>query len=109
MKEMRTVTPSIVALVALAACSGGKPANVHGAPTVPPDDAFESGGGLAYRVLVWNCLGTEHVVMSQRCGEGLTGCGGWTVERAACGAKTPMEVKLATGDRGPIPSGYGWR
>lgn len=93
----------------LSACSGGKPSSVKGAPTVPPDDSFETGGGRAQRVLVWTCVGTEHVVMWQTCGEGLTGCGGWWLERGPCGTKTPIEVKLATADRGTIPSGYGWR
>ncbi len=106
---MNRAWPFLVVL--LGACSDGAPSKVSGAPTTPPDDSFETDGGFAYRVLVWNCNPrNERVVMYQSCGEGCTGCGGWALERTLCpGSTTPVEAKVASRGRHPIPAGYGWR
>jgi hypothetical protein len=100
-----------VVLPTLGACSGGAPSSVSGAPATPPDDSYETDGGLAYRVLVWTCTPRhERVVIFQRCGEGCTGCGGWRIERALCpGGPTAFETSIAGKGRNPIPPGYGWR
>lgn len=93
------------------ACGGGKPSRLKGAPTVPPDDQYETDGTFGYRVLSWTCYSGEHVVIAQSCGEGLTGCSGWTLDRAPCGTMTAQEIAIAARRTGhnPIPPGYGWR
>lgn len=106
-------------IVAASACSSGAPSKVVGAPQRAPDEAYETDGGHAYRVLVWSCLpSNERVVMIQSCGEGCMGCNGWQVERTPCtqgpptsipSAKTPFEVTLGEQSRHPIPEGSGWR
>jgi hypothetical protein len=108
---MRAHTLLAAGLALVIACSGGAPSRVTGAPSTPPDDAYETDGGHAYRVLVWNCLPNhERVVLHQSCGEGFTGCGGWTLERTLCpGGLTAFETSIASKGRHPIPSGYGWR
>src|SRR5687768_159851 len=111
-----------LALSMLAGCGSSPPSEVPGAPTRPPDEAYETGGGFAYRVLVWKCDARhERVVMYQACGEGLTGCDDWQVSRTLCPAgdaaardavRTPFEEQQAerlARERGPIPEGHGWR
>ena len=107
--------------LALVACSSGPPSKIAGAPTRAPDDSYETDGGLAWRVLVWKCdARNERVTMIQECGEGLTGCGAWKLDRTLCpldpagrdATRTSMErdVEAHGAGRHPIPgSGYGWR
>lgn len=101
-------------------CSSKAPSKTAGAPTRAPDDSYETDGALAWRVLIWKCDATnERIAMIQTCGEGLTGCNDWKLERTPCptdpvgrdAARTPTErdVEARGQGRHPIPSGYGWR
>jgi len=108
-----------VALVLLAAgCSSAPPSKADGAPKRAPDESYESGGALSWRVLVWKCdERNERVSMTQSCG--LTGCQAWHVDRTLCpleaagreATRTASECQVeATGkERHPIPEGSGWR
>lgn len=106
-------------LVVLAGCSSTPPSKVDGAPKRVPDESYETGGALAWRVLVWTCdARNERISMIQRCGEGLTGCGKWEVSRTLCPAnpagreatRTPGEDQLGeVKEKHPIPEGWGWR
>jgi hypothetical protein len=108
-----------IALVVVA-CSSPAPSKITGAPTRAPDDSYETDGGLAWRVLVWKCdARNERITMIQECGEGLTGCGAWKLDRTLCpldppgrdATRTSMEsdVESRGKARHPIPPGYGWR
>jgi hypothetical protein len=103
----------------LAACSS-PPSKVDDAPKRPPDDSYETGGGLAWRVLVWKCdERNERTSIIQSCSEGLTGCGPWRLDRTLCpvdpagrdATRTASEgaVEARGSARHPIPDGYGWR
>src|SRR4051812_43483994 len=115
---MPMVKRTLVAAIMLGACSGGAPSKVDGAPKRPPDDSFETGGGHASRLLIWKCDDrNERITMIQSCAEGLTGCGGWSIDRTLCptdaagreATRTASEQKLEGVGRHPIPDGYGWR
>ena len=114
---MRAAFPFVLLL---AACSSSPPSKVKGAPKRAPDDSYETGGGHAWRVLVWKCdERNERVSMTQSCGEGLTGCGKWHVDRTLCPPEpagreatrtsSEEEVEASGKERHPIPDGYGWR
>jgi hypothetical protein len=103
-----------------AGCSSPPPSKVEGAPKRAPDDAYETDGALGWRVLVWKCdERNERTAMVQSCGEGLTGCGRWTVDRTLCPldaagrdatrTANEREVESRGKSRHPIPNGYGWR
>lgn len=108
--------------VLVMACSSKAPSKIPGAPSRPPDESYETGGGLAFRVLIWKCDATnERVTMTQTCGEGLTGCGSWTIDRTLCPGPSDPAGREATRtasereaeshghEHNPIPAGYGWR
>jgi hypothetical protein len=111
---------ALAAALALMACSSKAPSKIAGAPSRVPDDSYETDGGLAWRVLVWKCDATnERVTMIQECGEGLTGCEAWKLDRTLCpllpadrdATRTSMEREVESRGKGrhPIPAGYGWR
>ncbi len=84
----------LATIAALAACGPQPPSRVPGAPRRPPDEQFASGGGIALRLLSWQCVDGAHVVMIQRCYDGFPGgCDDWQIERSACGSVTPLEAK----------------
>lgn len=110
----------LAVLFLLVGCSSTPPSKVDGAPKRPPDESYETGGALAWRVLVWHCdERNERVAMVQSCGEGLTGCGKWQVDRTLCpldsagreATRTANEREVESKDKEhhPIPAGYGWR
>ena len=109
----------LLAASALVACSSKAPSKIAGAPTRAPDDSYETDGGLAWRVLVWKCdARNERITMIQTCGEGLTGCGAWTLDRTLCPldaagrdatrTSTERDVESRGAGRHPIPAGSGW-
>lgn len=114
---MRTLLT--LAFVLVACRSSEPPSKVQGAPTRPPDESYEIGGGHATRVLVWRCdARNERVSMMQSCAEGLTGCGAWKIDRTLCpldeagraATRTSSESTLSrNAERRPIPEGSGWR
>lgn len=117
-REVRYVLAVSVSVL-LFSCST-PPSRLEGAPTRAPDDAYETGGGLSWRVLVWRCdERNERIAMIQECGDGFAGCGAWKIDRTLCPldapgrevTRTPEERRIEARGRGrhPIPAGYGWR
>ena len=115
----RSAFPAAIAFF-LAACSSSAPSKIPGAPSRAPDDSYETDGGFAWRVLIWKCdAKNERITLIQACGEGLTGCGAWKIDRTLCpldaagrdATRTWMERDVESHGAGkhPIPPCSGWR
>jgi hypothetical protein len=95
-----TVAVALVAGAVLACGGGGPPSKVKGVPTVAPDESYQLGAVGHQEGFIWNCTDAgEHVHLARGCGEYL-GCGRWSLERGACGAKLAAEPPAS--DRKPM-------
>ena len=99
-------------MLALAAAVAGcvsvpNPKAQTGAPKVAPDRQYtiEHGAGTQ-RVLVWDCLDNQRIVMTNSCRQ-LTCESDWTVHKSMCGGGDgwwDVDAK----ERKPMPEGTGW-
>ena len=90
-----------------AGCGVPDPHATPGVPTTAPDDQyFHDAQSHVDRVIVWNCVGTERILLTNQCG---MICGKqWMVHRMPCGTTDGDYDSIPVADRKPMPAGTGW-
>ena len=99
---------AVLAVPLLACVSVPNPKLQTGAPKVAPDRQYviEHGAGTQ-RVLVWDCLDNQRVVMTNSCRQ-MTCESDWSVHKSICGGGDgwwDVDAK----ERKPMPEGTGWK
>ncbi len=96
-----------VALPLVACLQVPNPKQQSGAPKIAPDRQYllEIGGGKQ-RVLVWDCLDSSRIIMTNSCRE-MTCESDWSVHKSMCGGGDGWWDAPAK-DRKPMPEGTGW-
>lgn len=104
---MRLVLSALA--LSLAACvSVPNPKHQAGAPKVAPDRQYmlEKGAGKQ-RVLVWDCVDNQRIVMTNSCRQ-MSCESDWTVHKSMCGGGDGWWDAPPASERMPIPEGTGW-
>ena len=99
---------AVLVLPLVACLSVPNPKLQAGAPKVAPDRQYviEHGAGTQ-RVLVWDCLDNQRVVMTNSCRQ-MTCESDWSVHKSICGGGDgwwDVDAK----ERKPMPDGTGWK
>ena len=97
-----------LALSIVGCLSVPSPKHQAGAPKVAPDRQYmlEKGGGKQ-RVLVWDCVDDQRIVMTNSCRE-MSCESDWTVHKSMCGGGDGWWDAAPAAERKPIPDGTGW-
>ena len=99
---------SVLALSLVGCMQVPNPKQQAGSPKVAPDRQYllEKGAG-SQRVLVWDCLDNQRIVMTNSCRQ-MTCESDWTVHKSICGGGDGWWDAPPASERKPMPQGTGW-